>query len=95
VKALSVNATAASTNNEAQKTQSSMHNKFSSLKGKMFDRYLQDSWSIAKNVYQNQKSNNLNVVLGNVSGDSDSVISSLLYGYYLTYKNGFYEDQED
>jgi inorganic pyrophosphatase/exopolyphosphatase len=60
-----------------------------------FNRYIKDSWKITEALYTTKKSSIINITLGNVSGDMDSVVCSILYSYYLTYKNGFYEEEEE
>lgn len=60
-----------------------------------FNRYLKDLWILTQHVYKPKRDFHLNVALGNVSGDMDSVVCSILLGYYLTYKQGFYEEEKD
>lgn len=60
-----------------------------------FNRYLKDVWSLTKSIYSTKKASFINVSLGNVSGDMDSVVCSVVLGYYLTYKQGFYEEVKE
>ena len=60
-----------------------------------FNKYIEDAWTLAKAQYQTKKATHLNACLGNVSGDMDSVVCSILLGYYLTYKQGFYEEEKE
>ena len=60
-----------------------------------FTRYLKDVWSLTQAQFQPKKAAHLNVVMGNVSGDMDSVVCSILLGYYLTYKHKFYEETKE
>jgi len=57
-------------------------------------RYMKDAWRITQALYTTKQSSTLNICLGNVSGDMDSVIGSLLMGYYYTNKEGFYAEEE-
>ena len=57
-------------------------------------RYVKDAWNITQALYVTKKAARLNIALGNVSGDMDSVIGSIILGYYLTYKNDFYAEEE-
>jgi inorganic pyrophosphatase/exopolyphosphatase len=58
------------------------------------NRYLKDVWSLTQAQYATKKAKHINVSLGNVSGDMDSVVCSVVLGYYLTFHMGFYEDEE-
>lgn len=60
-----------------------------------FSRYLKDVWTLTQAIYKDKHGRHLNVSLGNVSGDMDSVVCSIGLGYYLTYKQGFYEEEKD
>ncbi|CAI2371092.1 unnamed protein product [Moneuplotes crassus] len=60
-----------------------------------FTRYLKDAWALTQALYAPKKASFINVSLGNVSGDMDSVVCSIVLGYYLTYKQGFYEEVKD
>lgn len=58
-------------------------------------RYLKDVWNVTDKLYKHKKGDILKVVLGNVSGDMDSVICSIALGYYLTHQQGFYEEEKE
>lgn len=59
-----------------------------------FNRYLSDAWAISQAHYANKKTLTLNVTLGNVSGDVDSVACAIVLGFYLSHKDGFYDEEE-
>ena len=59
-----------------------------------FNRYLSDAWEISQAHYANKKTKTLNVTLGNVSGDVDSVACAIVLGFYLSHKDGFYDEEE-
>lgn len=56
---------------------------------------MSDVWAVTQALYVTKKASKINVTLGNVSGDMDSVIGSIILGYYLTHKNNFYSDEEE
>lgn len=58
-------------------------------------RYLKDVWTLSQALYTTKKATYLNISLGNVSGDMDSVVCSVVLGYYLTYQQGFYEESKE
>lgn len=59
-----------------------------------FGKYLKDSWAITQAIYAHKKAHPLNISIGNVSGDMDSVVGAIVLGYYLTYQSGFYGEEE-
>ena len=59
-----------------------------------FLKYMRDAWLITQSLYVTKRKSTLNIALGNVSGDMDSVIGSFLMGYYFTFKEGFYTEEE-
>lgn len=60
----------------------------------MFEAYLSDVSRLFEKVKSKEVSH-LNVALGNVSGDMDSVVGSVMMGYWLSHKKGFYEHPEE
>lgn len=59
-----------------------------------FLRYMRDAWLITQSLYVTKKRSTINLALGNVSGDMDSVIGAIMMGYYYTFKEGFYTEDE-
>ena len=57
-----------------------------------FKKYMADAWNFTNSLVKNNKGAHLNICLGNVSGDMDSVIGSMIMGYYLTMKNYYSTD---
>lgn len=60
----------------------------------MIHTYISDVEKYFKEQILTKTAEHLNVVVGNVSGDMDSVVGSVMMGLWLTVKKGFYKAGE-
>lgn len=54
---------------------------------------MEDAYRFTQEIVTNKPECPLNIAIGNVSGDVDSVVGAVLMGMWLTYKKGFYNKE--